>query len=808
MRYIILTVLMITVNAFAFDDLTQMETRKARKATSTFYTGEDGTTRVRQPQTLVFNNTSTGRQVMLLSQTPNLITLDGTTEYGWQPWSADGKRMAFAQNHAAGCYTLGSGKPWYVANSDGSYLRAACESVNRTSIRRSYFDWSPIYPDVSYAVGYNYNGVTGKDSNGIYREAVADTAITPTLIVDMIAANTTTQLHGSNKHAITGDGLYYMASIFAENEPFYISQIEPEASRALKLTYNGPALDQSWGTTTATAGDLHDQNFVGNASMGYWIYFLVGNTWWRERPWGTDNGAPNHTPDTVAPYDWWVGTDAQKEIQVLNGAEGTLPNFAGNYWSHAEFDQWGNTAVFSDTEGVNPGPAAFNVDTATAASVFTDGGGAQYHAYTAWSDYFASSCGASVGKICITKYNASSASDGAILADLHSTNTGQLTNPGQSPDGTKIIAKSDWLIGSTIDTNVNNAAYHVGDLYSVVAYNPHPPEVKSVTATGGTVTVKVFWNLSSTTRGYTTRGWPNEDTDQPPPPREVKEFRLWEYVGAAWVPVKTFVHDIWDRYDFSDGSWISGGDEYPTTVTGVADATHIYAVTSIEHSGLESRTLSNTFTVTLSSGAGVGEQLAAYPADPKGATDFYTTAPGNVVDPLYAALPTAGQYEVSWTQPVDATLVRYYNIYAKDGSAPTAVQQDRIASVPATACTAGDCVYVDWLGKPDGSTKYLVTAVDFQGNESGADAPAEGDAIPPVTSLSSAARIASKATITLTSNETATTYCSTDGTNPPTAECATKVVYPGETLLYYSVDTALNEESVKSQRYGWPQRCN
>ena len=83
-----------------------------------------------------------------------------------------------------------------------------------------------------------------------------------------------------------------------------------------------------------------------------------------------------------------------------------------------------------------------------------------------------------------------------------------------------------------------------------------------------------------------------------------------------------------------------------------------------------------------------GVQTAAYPIDPKGDSDFAT---------MYTA-----------------STLRHYNIYAADGTTPSAVQQDRIASIPVAAGTE----YVDWLGAADGSTQYAVTAVDSQGNES------------------------------------------------------------------------------------------
>ena len=103
-------------------------------------------------------------------------------------------------------------------------------------------------------------------------------------------------------------------------------------------------------------------------------------------------------------------------------------------------------------------------------------------------------------------------------------------------------------------------------------------------------------------------------------------------------------------------------------------------MTSVEWSGLESRTLSNVC-------SSAGTQITAYPEDPKGKSNFCTTF-----------------------QP---EITRYYNIYAADGETPNATQADRIASIPVTA----EKDYIDWLGATDGSTQYLITPVDSQGNE-------------------------------------------------------------------------------------------
>ena len=100
----------------------------------------------------------------------------------------------------------------------------------------------------------------------------------------------------------------------------------------------------------------------------------------------------------------------------------------------------------------------------------------------------------------------------------------------------------------------------------------------------------------------------------------------------------------------------------------------------------------NIFSITVSEGSGIGVQDTAYPSDPGGDSKFYSS--------YHAA----------------DGLTRYYNIYAEDGATPTIDQTNRIASISVNA----DRKYIDWLGNSDGSTQYVVTAVDYQGNESAA----------------------------------------------------------------------------------------
>lgn len=318
--------------------------------------------------------------------------------------------------------------------------------------------------------------------------------------------------------------------------------------------------------------------------------------------------------------------------------------------------------------------------------------------WNAWSDFFAaspSSVGDGTGKITIAKYDGTVKSDiaSAHIREGGSAAYNSLPRVTQSPDGTKLVFHSDFLYGIA----------DKWDIFYAVGYYPHPPEITSVTGSG-TYTIRFDWRLATTPRGYTTRGWPDEATDAPPPPRETKLFRLWRSPNGTdgWTPVATVDAEIFSRYNFRTGDW-SGNDYWTITDTPGA-GTWYYAITAQEWSGLESRTLSNVFSTA-------GTQTATYPGDPKGVIKFYMVAP-QWPELTITQLAIPGQYRLDWKEPVNP-MIRYYNIYYSNTSTAKAIQNQRIASVP-----KGTTTYVDWLADPSKIGYYLITSVDTQGNES------------------------------------------------------------------------------------------
>lgn len=746
---ILAIVLLLSSTVSSYENIVELESRVSRKTTNTFYSGEDPVNYyIWQPQTVVYQDTSTGHEVMMWGSLADADTMGGgrwpVTEWPWMLWSADGKRFAFHVDADTAAFSRSGRYIWFVSRSDGSYWRPFEDGHARClSTSDRYFMWSPAEPDVSYNIGTALCGRSG-DRNAVYKNTITDTSVSYEQWVDILPGDTSTDMLQGMKRPITDDGKYMMVARGsgpgmrdtenrAESELFYIVQLMPDGSNVVNWLL--PDVDSYWGSTLDPAspyyGHLHDQRFVGSGDPpgNYWFYFFWSGLGakWRTRPWGTDGSRPGHTIDHSAPYDWYDLTNVitdNTEVQNFgyNAEPHPWPGMSPGL-GHWSADPWGRYIVASDGDcycGGSWGIGQTVIDLDNPNIQYTGcykSGAANYASWAAWTDWPTASSGTNVVLLLYDggpteHYNA---------FDTHASISSGYAYTGLSPDGTKVVTHTDWL----------NPSQYTSDVLIGTVRFPHPPELTDVKASGGTVIVTFDWNLDGTTRGYTERGWPDEygtpgvDADYPPPPRETERFRLWRSVDEAnWIPVGTVDADIFSRYDFSNGNW--PGDDYWQIRDNPGDGTWYYAVTSLEWSGLESRTLSNIYMIAISGGSGTGSQSSPYPSSPGDTdnpeeSDFYTTAPSAPSNVFYKhQQPPAsalGQYLIEWGEPADNSLIRYYNIYAEDGSEPTADQTNRIASIPKNSCNGGSCSWVDWLGKQDGSTQYMVTSVDYQGNE-------------------------------------------------------------------------------------------
>lgn len=691
MGTLITLILIILTPVFCFatsENLDELHARKTRLSTSSWGKDylEDSSTLVWQPETLAYKDATTGAEVWRLSSTNGVK--NSLPDIAWSHWSADGKRFAYGSHRATGAnsssYATNSNSAYQgsvmLMRADGSYLRPADNAPFEVFVHSRFFHWSPTEPDVYYGFGRNYAS-EGLNNDDLYRVIVGDTSISKSLILDTgIGAEV------SIERAIAPDSSKLFALSGGNAYPISLSG----GSASLDDSDGWDAhrqLDDYWGSTPSdTSYDFHDTPNIVGIGVDQWFYFIPNGytAWWRIKLNGSDtDGGPLHTVDNADPYSW--GGEVEPVINFGSGgsscvAENKSPwncdsdanTGDDRYLSHAAYDRWGKYAA----GGIGGGCMCYGVwsldnhnwdQNSIAAARWNN-----HFDWDAWSDYFASSpsgVDATDNFIYAIKYDGT---DTIKLADSHIRESGSTdynSNPRvtQSPDGTKLVYHSDFLY-STADT---------WDIFYAVAYYPYPPEITAVSS--GVVTFE--WMLDSTPRGYTTRGWPDEATDDPPPPRETEKFRLWKQASCSgdWSPVTTVDAEIFDRYDFADGTWSE--NDYWTITDPSPSGSDCYAVTAVEWSGLESRVKSNVFS---------------------DATDAQTVS--------YPAAPGA---DTGITSTYNANLIRYRNLYAEDGSTPTISQTNRIASLPASVTS-----YVDWLGNTDGSTQYAMTAVDTQGNES------------------------------------------------------------------------------------------
>lgn len=779
MRIIIALLLLLASSCFAAsENLDELALRRDRLATSTWdnTTFEDATTFVWQPETLRYTDIATGNEVLRFTNgrhTKNLLP-----DLNHSGWSADGKRFVFGSQRDTRAFSSTYEDEYegivMIMRADGSMLRTLNGGPFKTFVHSRYFNWSPTDPDMYYGFGRSYAG-EGYGDDDLYEVTVSDLSQSMVKVYDLNTAGEATLTKSFSPDGTTlrasADGKYF----FFSRSGGTTSIVNPSGWVAARQ------LDNYWGGTHTPADANYTMHYSGVVGVGAnkRLYFMpegFNSIWsWKLSGGTAADGGPEHVVDHASPYDWGsldvvlsgdsnggVCHEVNKTPWCCDGDPNTD---CDRYMSHNTYDRWGRYMVGVNAQVgdywavwdlVNHKYINALIPTQSTCDWHTD--------FNAWSDYFATSSASiptsGLGGTYITKFDGTGTKR---VANVHTREAGSvsydsLSRSTQSPDGTKLIFHSDFLrkpwtvkakgyvdggnvlhvesittggvlnIGDYVMDSYNtiakdqkiiafgtgtggvgtyllsasqsNAGSLTGqitiynradgwDMFMATAYNPHPPEITSVTSADGSYVIRFDWRLAATPRGYTTRGWPNETTDNPPPPRETKLFRLWKSptgiinpVGDSdWEPAGTVLANIFDRYDFATGQW--KGNNYWEIKNEIEPGTWYYAVTAHEWSGLESRTLSNVF-----SSAGV--QTTAYPSDPKADTNF--------------------------VKKYNSDITAYYHIYAHDGAAPAVSQSNRVATIPASD---GALSFIDWTGNTDGSTYYVATAVDFQGNESG-----------------------------------------------------------------------------------------
>jgi hypothetical protein len=681
----------------ATENLDEMMARKARQRTAAWgsqYLENKSSYYYWQPETLNYADVQTGTEVWRMSNTPALENIY-QPDIGVTPWSANGKRLAFQSARTTAAFNRREWRAWMIVNADGSQLRPVINGPSRTAAHSSYFHWSPQIPDVYYEFGRNY-AYEGLKANVLYKATVSDTDVS---IAPLLTFNTNHDTELALHKTISGDGKKLIAMTWGKNW-WYPATIYPDASAKVDVP-NGYAcnrnLSSKWGDTPATYSSLHDQYYAGD---GTWFYILPSgyHSWWRVKVLGSaaDGGAVYSEPFNE---EWPENT--------ANYWGGTNDPYNSYYWSHFVPDRWGTHALFSNTQVTPIGPAVWDIQNHQWNVKTFGGGAAQHHDWHGFTDWTVSSYGLNssnlytTDKIFTQKYNDATSQKVVCYTHTLYNNSGtyagasyeysSLPRPAQSPDGTKVAFHSTFL-------NNKSGSYDTAvDVFWAVVYYPYPPIISGATQLSSN-TIRLTWNSPK----YTTRGWPNESTDSPPEPKEIKAYHVWVSPNLTnWNEMTTY-------------GVLFGTNSY--NVTQPSNSTWYYALTSEENSRLESHSLSNIWKITLGANGNIvsNSQQTAYPVNPGGVSSFWKTAPANPSNVSVTAQAASGQFLITWQEPQN-TKIRYYNIYYSSIGMPPADQKYRIASVP-----AGTSKYLDWCAVPSSAAYYRVTSVDRQGNESSA----------------------------------------------------------------------------------------
>jgi hypothetical protein len=645
-----------------------------------------------QPETLMYKDTLTGHEVWRLSCTNNQDNIYHD-DIAWPQWSADGAWLAFASSRDTKAFakTGASTSLWMLVHTDGSHLMPIVNGSNRSyDSGHPYFHWSPQVPNVYYDTGGNAHGLSLQPYD-VYQNQVSDTGVSRTLLF------TTNQGGGNTKakilsKTISGDGLkILLRDQYVASGPYYLypcTVYPPSSARCDNPP--GYTMDRGqgnyYGDMPTSFNKEHGGSLflTGNSVNGYFVYLIPDGTGvhWRMAMTGSAaDGGPLYT----AP-----GTSGEVLIMSTGGGPGNVAPWPNNwFWSHPSPDWWATHVVFNNAGDDNaPGVSYLNVLThAFDAANYLNDWGFEHNDWHGFTDYSVSSYtpyktpNDGLGeRITSQRYNDTTLQDITVVCLTYTrynggTNYSTLPRPATSPDGTKVMWSSEFL---------NSVPDHNDVVWAVVRYPLPPLNLRASASSGG---FQLTWDRPS----YSTRGWPNEQSDSPPKSKEIKGYHVWtspdgssnwsELTGAA-VTMESF------------------------TVTQSRGTTGYYAVTSEEYSRLESRSLSEIRRVSIDASGNVSDTQFA----PSGKVNFWTTPPAAPRENT-ATVHAGGPYQLSWTEPGDSK-IRYYNIYYSTSGTPSAIQANRIASVP-----VGTSKYLDWLADHSMPGYYRITSVDRQGNE-------------------------------------------------------------------------------------------
>jgi hypothetical protein len=720
----------------AVEDLDAAIARRDRQVSAVWPTSEledPSNHYIWQPETLMYHDVATGHEVWVLTHAPDISSLY-SREHGTNMWSFDGATVGFFSTyrptHNPALNQNDYHERWLV-NTDGTGLRCA-EGYGRRGIT---FDFGWAHTEKAYYVfGSSPAEMPGSSNTRIFKNSLdINSRVTGQLVLD--TSNVDGLQKDFVKEGISTDDSHavFRSFVFADYDT--PNQIQTTKVYFAQLGSN-PSVLSHWGVARKIGPEADPYGSHINASeakfhdiwspgpTGSWIIGDYSGTssifaYFKQSGSYSDGGPL---------WEDWDGDSfgLNEEVKVVSDGAGEPDNPYGlPYFGHPVFDRWGKYALIGTyTDTPKPGTRLVDMQTLTLLDNYVlsyDKYDGQHHSWTGWTDYVVAvnpkqnwEPPETPYMLMANKWNSSHEST-ITVADSHNEMTDNYMaypRPSQSPDGSKVGFASTFL---------NNMGDDFPYIQWAVVHYPYPPELSGAALVAGNV--RLSWDFAQDTptpRTYTTRGWPDENTDLPPSPREIKAFRVWQSADA--VHFKPALGTI--AYNNRAGRWTETSWSYDAQQP-VATTRH-YGVTSIEHSGLESRILSNIWTVTVDGSGSIvaSNQSVGYPAEPGAVFKFaFDLPPSPKVTSIQKDPEIPAHYRLSWDEPPEHySTIRYYNIYYSTAGAPTATRQNRIASV-----AKGVTKFLDWNADPAITGYYLITSVDTQGNEGVAVAP-----LPPV----------------------------------------------------------------------------
>lgn len=680
----------------ALENLDEMEARILRYGSNPWPTTQledSGNYHIWQPETLCYQDTTTGHEVWVLTHAPGIDEIF-SREHGSNVWSYDGSKIGFFSSaRPTANASLGSYHQRWIVNTDGRNLRAV-EGFGRGTTpiladwgwartENAYYAFGTSSGEGSGSAGYRLFNMTVNQNNVVSSTSlVLDTSSVNTLMKEPVKEGISTD----DSHIVFRDRNVSSRMLNTPN---------PINTNAVYFAALGasPTLTNWWGIARRIGPAPYTDPYGDHVSSNeYWFHDVwspgTSGSWilgqYNSSHLFVRFSSTGSYGDGGPLCQEWNGVTFGNNECVVMGTEagyGTPDDPYGlPYFGHPVFDRWGRYALVGTyTDSPLPGTRIVDLEAKALLPNYVlaynkyDG---QHHSWTGWTDYVLGVDPQSY-IIYANKWNQEYTAAFPVVHP-HTVYTGNYNTyprPSQSPDGTKVGFAATFL---------NNGNPYIQ--WAVVHY-PLPPVNIWVQKSG--TNVRVSWTRPS----YTTRGWPNESSDPPPRAREIKGYHVWvsDDGTSGWIELTRGAVPA-EYYDIPQPP----------------NSTRYYAVTSEEFSRLESRTLSAVRRVTLDANGNLTTAITAA----EGRTNFWTTPPP-APNPSIFSIPAGGNYRLTWSEPNDSK-VRYYNIYYSRTGPPPTDQQHRIASV-----AVGTTTYIDWLSDRSMPGYYGITSVDRQGNEGG-----------------------------------------------------------------------------------------